>query len=249
MKKAIFRYLPRVLLFIIFVTAIGFLGMLTLRLNILAVKDVVITGNQRVDQVEIVKRSGLRKGESTIFFFESKVRRNLLKNPWIKDVRVVKDYPSGVKIEIEEFVPYALMTTEQGELYYLSETGQRLGKGTMDEGLDYPLILIGDSMVNEALMSEALTLLQLSLVSHVLGWDQVSQLYLDSIYGITFYTTDRRRIEFSSGDIKEKWQRVEKIIKHAESMNLRESYIDISQLDMGVVDFNIAVLNQGVEDG
>jgi cell division protein FtsQ len=222
---------------------------ITLHLGIFTVQEINITGNTRINEKEILKRSGLRQGESSIFFFENSVEENILKNPWVKGVSVKKEFPKKVYIEIKEEQVYCLFFSEDGELYYLNKAGKRLGPANFDEGLDFP-VLIGEGINNPDLVKEALQILELSSESKVLNWSKISEVHLDSIYGINLFTIDKKRIEFDSKNIVNKWRKVEKIISHAEMLGIEETYINISSDNMGVVNFELPVVKTGAgEDG
>jgi cell division protein FtsQ len=246
-----FSYLKyiKILSVILVLIVLGASTYITLHLGIFTVQEINITGNTRINEKEILKRSGLRQGESSIFFFENSVEENILKNPWVKGVSVKKEFPKKVYIEIKEEQVYCLFFSEDGELYYLNKAGKRLGPANFDEGLDFP-VLIGEGINNPDLVKEALQILELSSESKVLNWSKISEVHLDSIYGINLFTIDKKRIEFDSKNIVNKWRKVEKIISHAEMLGIEETYINISSDNMGVVNFELPVVKTGAgEDG
>jgi len=246
-----FSYLKYIKIFSVILVLIVLVASayITLHLGIFTVEQINISGNTRIKEKEILRRSGLRQGESSIFFFEDSVEESLLKNPWVKTISVRKEFPKKVYIEIVEEEIYCLLFNEYGELYYLSKVGKRLGPANFDEGLDFP-VLIGEGINNPDLVKEALQILELSLRSKVLNWSKISEVHLDSIYGISLFTIDKRQIEFDSKNIVNKWRKVEKIISHAEMLGIKETYINISSDSIGVVSFELPVVRTGAkEDG
>lgn len=221
---------------------------ITYRLGIFTVDEVIIEGNNRVGTTEIMKRAGLRPGSSLIFFSEEKVEKQIKKNPWIRSVTVLKEYPDSVFINVQEEQVYCMVLSEDGIPTYLSETGKILGEGNFELGLDFPL-LIGDGIKDSTLLSQALQILELSSKSIILSWDQVSEVHIDPMYGISVFTTDNRSIDFEQGDIARKWRKVERIIDHLRSLGLHESYINISYDKMGVVSFEVPAVDKGAGDG
>lgn len=221
---------------------------MTLRLGIFMVHKVDISGNNRASSREILKRSGLREGESSIFFFENQVEDEIKKNPWIKKVSVHKEFPKKVTIEVEEEDVYCIVLSDDGSFRYMSRTGGILGSGNFSMGLDFP-VLIGDGIGDPKLLEEALEILELSKKSTVLKWDEISEVQVDSVYGINVLTNDARRIEFDKNNIAGKWDNVERIIKYSNSLGLRESYINVSSDSFGVVDFKQPVVKSGAKDG
>lgn len=221
---------------------------LTLRTGMFTVEEVRIKGNRRIVGREILKRSGLREGQSSIFFFEKEVEDEILKNPWIKKVSVQKDFPKKVTINVEEEEVYCIVLSDGGKPLYMSRSGRILGSGNFDLGLDFP-VLIGDGIGDPKLLEEALEILELSKNSAVLKWDDISEVQLNSIYGITVFTNDSSRIEFDRDNIVEKWDKAERIMRYSRSLGLEESYINVSSGSMGVVDFKHRAAKPGAQDG
>jgi len=221
---------------------------LTLRTGMFTVEEVRIKGNRRIVGREIVKRSGLREGQSSIFFFEKEVEDEILKNPWIKKVSVQKDFPKKVTINVEEEEVYCIVLSDGGKPLYMSRSGRILGTGNFDLGLDFP-VLIGDGIGDPKLLEEALEILELSKNSAVLKWDDISEVQLNSIYGITVFTNDSSRIDFDRDNIVEKWDKAERIMRYSRSLGLEESYINVSSGSMGVVDFKHRAAKPGAQDG
>jgi len=220
---------------------------ITLHLGIFTVQEINISGNTKINEKEILKRSGLRQGESSIFFFEDSVEENILKNSWVKGVSVIKEFPKKVNIQINEEESYCLLFDENGKLFYINKEGKRLGPANFDEGLDFP-VLIGEGINDPDLVKEAIQLLELSSVSKVLNWSNISEVHLDSIYGIDVFTVDKKHIEFDTKNIVNKWRKVEKIITHAEIMGIEEKYINITSDNMGVVNFDLPVVKTDTEE-
>jgi cell division protein FtsQ len=238
-----------ILLSVLFILAlIAASTYMTLRLGIYIVQEVDVTGNKRVSTKEILKRSGLIEGESSIFFFEKQVEDEIKKNPWIKRVSVRKEFPKKVAIRVEEEDVYCIVLSESGTPEYMSKTGRKLDSGNFDMGLDFP-VLIGDGIQDPKLLEEALEILELSKKSTVLKWDEISEVQVDSVYGINVLTNDARRIEFDKDNIVGKWKKMERIIKYTNSLGLQDSYINVSSDSMGVVDFKQPAVKPGAKDG
>jgi len=202
------------------------------------IDEIVIKGANRVTNAEIIKRSGIRAGMSTVFFHESSVKNSLLKSPWIKKVTILKEYPSRVVISINEYEPFCIAAFEEGIYLYLSETGKKLGEINHKEGLDYPVITM-DGRHDESLIGQAIQLLKLSKTSNILSWEEISEVKISNRFGIRMLTNDKRYIDFGTGNLISKWYKVEKIINRSRNINLTEKYINISSEYMGIVNFKI----------
>ena len=230
------------------VAAIAAACYVTLRLGMFTVEEVVVTGNNRITSKEIIKRSGIREGVSSIFFFEDQVEEDIKKNRWISTVEVVKEFPKKVHITIKEAEVFCIVLGEEGKPLYMSRDGQVLDTGNFDLGLDFP-VLIGEGIKDPELLKEALDILELSKNSSALKWDEISEVHVDSLYGINVFTNDKLRIEFDRDKIAEKWDNLEKILRYSDTLGLSESYINVSSGSKGVVDFRQPEKSAGAQDG
>jgi cell division septal protein FtsQ len=224
------------LVFILSLSMVIFL--ICLDLKIFDINEIEITGTKRITEKEVLKRSGLRKNESTIFFSEKEIREEIKKCPWISEVTIKRHVPHKVTIQITEAAPFWIAVGGDGELLYISETGEILGKANLEYGLDFPL-LVGDGISNTDLLAKALEIRRLAINSEVLNLKEISEIHLDTVYGISVFTIDKRHIDFGSGNITEKWYKMEKIMKYTRKINLMEQYINISSEKQGIVDFKL----------
>ncbi len=220
----------------------------TLYLGTFTVEEIIVTGNNRIDAKEIKKRSGIREGISSIFFFENEVEEDIKKNRWISKAEVVKEFPKKVHINVEEAEVFCIVLGEEGKPLYMSREGQMLDTGNFDVGLDFP-VLIGEGIKDPELLNEALDILELSKNSSTLKWKDISEVHVDSLYGINVFTNDKLRIEFDRNGIAEKWDKVERILRYSDTLGLTESYINVSSDSKGVVNFRQPVKSAGAQDG
>ena len=230
------------------IAAIAAACYVTLRLGMFTVEEVVVRGNNRITSKEIIKRSGIREGISSIFFFEDQVEEDIKKNRWVSSVEVVKEFPKKVNITIQEAEVFCIVLGEEGKPLYMSRDGQVLDTGNFDLGLDFP-VLIGEGIKDPELLKEALDILELSKNSSALKWDEISEVHVDSLYGINVFTNDKLRIEFDRDKIAEKWDNLEKILRYSDTLGLSESYINVSSGSKGVVDFRQPEKSAGAQDG
>ncbi|MCL4243612.1 MAG: FtsQ-type POTRA domain-containing protein [Candidatus Dadabacteria bacterium] len=230
------------------VAAIGAACYVTLSLGMFTVEEVIVSGNNRIPTKEIIKRSGIREGVSSIFFFEGPIEEDIKKNRWVSTVEVVKEFPKKVHIEIEEAEVFCIVLGEEGKPLYMSREGQVLDTGNFDLGLDFP-VLIGEGIKDPELLNEALDILELSKNSSALKWDDISEVHVDSLYGINVFTNDQLRVEFDRDKIAEKWNNLEKILRYSDTLGLTESYINVSSGSKGVVNFRQPVKSAGAQDG
>ena len=203
----------------------------------LKVKEVVITGNSRISSSEIIKRSGIRAGTTSMLFSTSKAKREILENPWAGEVRMKKLLHGKVKIEIIEREPFCIVARDGTQPHYMDRKGKLLGAAEPSHGLDFPVISSKDE-ISPGLMLQAIEILSLSKSSPALGWSEVSEIVVGESFGIRLLTLDRRLITFGKDNMKSKWRKVERMIVHSRKNNLMEKDIDISSGEVGIISYD-----------
>lgn len=202
------------------------------------VEIIEINGNEKISDREVVRRSGIRAGYTSMFFLETRAEELIYENPWVSHVSVQKEFPGRVVINIAESTPFCITVDEDDIPYYLTSEGEKIGKAKSKHGMDFPLIRT-EGKVNQNTLEEAIRILKLSKTSSILNWEEISEVKVNPDFGIRIFTTDRRLIDFGRGNILSKWYKVEKIISHSRNINLQEQYINVSSENIGVINFNI----------
>ncbi len=107
--------------------------------NYLRMKDSEVTGTIHINPNIIHIALSEFKGENLYLLEDDAVRDRLLQNPSVKDVRVLRIFPSTLKVVIEERLPIAYFQTDQNEYYLIDEQGVLLDKVALSDGLDVPV--------------------------------------------------------------------------------------------------------------
>lgn len=200
----------------------------------LIVREIVITGNSKISTPEIIKRSGIRAGSTSMLFSTSKAKKKIFENPWASDVKMKKLLHGKIEIVISENEPFCVLALQGAELRYINEKGEKLGAVEPSQGLDFPVIS-SEGEISSGLMLQAIEILNLSRSSLVLGWSEISEIVVEEDFGIKLLTLDRRFVAFGKNNMKSKWYKVERIIVHSRKKDLVEKDIDISSGEVGVI--------------
>ncbi|MCY3986328.1 MAG: FtsQ-type POTRA domain-containing protein [Candidatus Dadabacteria bacterium] len=203
----------------------------------LKVREVVITGNNRITSSEIIKRSGIRAGTTSMLFSTSQAKQEILENPWAEEVRMKKLLHGRVKVEILEREPFCIVAWDGTQPYYMDRKGNLLGEAEPSHGLDFPVIS-SKNEIPSGLMLQAIEILNLSKFSPALGWAEISEIVVGESFGIRLLTLDHRLITFGKDNMKSKWRKVERMIVHSRKNNLMEKDIDISSGEVGIISYD-----------
>ncbi len=120
------------------------------------VKHVVLTGNKHLTDDELKTLAGIDNNESLITISHREVGQRLIKSPWIKSVRMRKEFPETLSILVEETVPFALLDMN-GHLFLIDEYG-RLLEELKGDPIPFLPIIIGDPFKEREGFLEALHL-------------------------------------------------------------------------------------------
>ncbi|TDI95765.1 MAG: FtsQ-type POTRA domain-containing protein [Deltaproteobacteria bacterium] len=218
----------------------SFILVFTLNLHgYLTIQYIKIEGNYRVSGSEILKRTNLTKGESSLLFFDSDLERKIEKSPWIMDANITKILPNSVSIEVKEAEIFCLIKQGEKSLKYITDSGIILDDANIDFGLDFPVI-ISENILEPELLEYALSILKISKYDSVLNFEHISELNVSSIYGITVVTTEGVNVFFGLREnLQERWNRLKRTFLFSQNSNIKQEYIDLSLKDKVVVKYDL----------
>ncbi len=155
----------------------------------LEVKTIKIKGAKSVTNDEIINMAAIGSGKNIFDVDIDRVGRIIEAHPYVKSVRVFKDYPDAIRVEIKERVPSAFVSL--GKLYVMDSEGTIMKSLTQTDDLDLPVVTGLDSeggLISEAALKRELLMVMDSLKrSDVLTMDEISEIHMDSVYGAYLY--------------------------------------------------------------
>ena len=156
------------------------------------VHDMVVRGCREVTEQEVIAGAALAPGQNLFSISLQKVAHRIEKNPWVKEVRIGRELPNRLVMEVQERVPLALV--EKNHRFKIVDRDGIIFKDLgRNDNSDLP-ILTGcykdEVVVQSDLFGKTLALLTyLSDTKHnVIGYDNISELNLDEIFGLSIIT-------------------------------------------------------------
>jgi cell division protein FtsQ len=104
-----------------------------------AIAGFAVEGNRRASDDRIVRAAGLEKGRNIFAVDLDAAQRSLLEDPWIESVRITRQLPRTVRIELSERRAVALALLEN-DLYVLDTAGLPFKKLSADDPHDLPVV-------------------------------------------------------------------------------------------------------------
>ncbi|NIT14038.1 MAG: hypothetical protein GTN99_07320, partial [Candidatus Dadabacteria bacterium] len=160
-------------------------------------------------------------------------------SPWVLESNVTKILPNSVRIDIKEAEIFCLIKMGGKSLKYVTDSGIILDDANIEFGLDFPVI-ISESILEPELLEHALSILKISRYDPVLNFEQISEVNVSPVYGITVVTTEGVSIFFGlKEDLEERWNTLKKTFLFSQNSNIKQEYIDLSLKDKVVVKYNL----------
>ena len=132
-RRAVFRVLKWITLFGLILA-----GMIYFLLSpFFNIKNIIVEGNQKISQEEIINLSGIQIEENTFKLKKENVKQAVKQNAYIDTVSVKRQFPDGIQITVTERTP-SFMLTFANAYVYMSSQGYLLE--VTDKALELPII-------------------------------------------------------------------------------------------------------------
>lgn len=181
------------------------------------VKTVEVTGGLKHLSVQnVMDLSEIKKTDTLFSVRLRQIQKNILRHPWVREVRVRREFPDTIQIFVKEFEPVALL--HAGDWYLVDGRGIVFKKMREDDPKDLPVISglqLQDIQERPYLSRQAL---QTSLAFlNFLGQqdfyrdDPVSELIYDVVFGMTVFTKNRGlEVYYGQDSLEQKQAQLEK---------------------------------------
>ncbi|MDR1045119.1 MAG: FtsQ-type POTRA domain-containing protein [Candidatus Adiutrix sp.] len=193
-----------------------------------SVKKVTISGITHSSREEVLAAAGLDQALNILAFDPDEAAGRISILPWVDQVRVARQMPDTVTIEVAEHRPKLLVSI--GRLYYLNERGEPFKELAPGENPDLPIVtgfnedeLLSPGPSIRSAMAEVLFLVEtLARRNDEFRLDNVSEINYDLVRGLTLFTKNNRlEVKIGFGAYEEKFRRLGRVLAH---LKLRGKY-------------------------
>lgn len=207
------------------------------------VKKINVVGNCQLSDASVKKLSEVTiSKDSLLKLSTTEIKERLLKNPWVEDAQVIRDFPSTLKIKVREREPVVYISFK-GKLFLIDKNLFVLSSSDSSDTLDIPRVedlKIADikgpkdlkvgKKISSKILSNAVTCLINLDPSLRTGIDFISAASIDRI---SFFTQDN--IEILYGEAED-IERKNHVLKEILSENREKIiFIDVRQVMRPVV--------------
>jgi cell division septal protein FtsQ len=209
--------------------------------TLLPLARIEVLNNSRLPREEIIDLAGVKPGDDMLGIRLPRVVELLGRNPWIQEVKVRRNFPETLRIEVSEREPLAIVN--MGYLYYCDARGDIFKPLNDGDGLDYPVITgiteedAGrDPAGTRQALTGALDLMALLRGDRNVPLDDISEIHYDKGFGFTIFTaTGGVAVRLGKDDFPAKLARLGRIFPELKGTLLSLEYIDLDYPDKIIV--------------
>lgn len=112
-----------------------------------SIETIDVSGNRETTEIDVLQVLWGTGSQTLPSLDPAAARDALQKMPWIRSATVSKIYPDRVKIDLQEYEPYALWQTG-GDLFIIDPAGHRITPSPPERFMGLPLVVGGGSAEN-----------------------------------------------------------------------------------------------------
>ncbi|MFO7569946.1 MAG: FtsQ-type POTRA domain-containing protein [Smithellaceae bacterium] len=201
------------------------------------IREVAVRGVKELTQKDILDLAGVSSRQNILAVSTGSVANRVLANPWIKQVRVGRELPDRLVLDVRERNPVALVK-QNGGFYLMDGEGYVFKRLSRGDDVDLAIITgveLKDSPRSE-LLHEALALLELIAASEqddVLG--MVSEVSVDEVFGLSVLTDKGLHLKLGVDQYEEKLRQLGLVMADLEKRGLKRGHLFVDLADVSKI--------------
>ncbi|HPD60865.1 MAG TPA: FtsQ-type POTRA domain-containing protein [Thermodesulfobacteriota bacterium] len=233
-KKICLLFLRLILfsaLLILTAASLYYVGSFIARSPHFALQDIRFEGCKNVKPQELMSLAHLESGYNILTLNLQEISQKIITNPWVKDVRIERNFPHQLIIEVTERIPVALASQE--DLFLVDREGNLFKKVERQDNVDMPVITgLSLSETNTQRIKEILDFLETADHMGIFPLRTVSEVHVDGDGGIVLYMlTENISIQMDLKDYSEKLALLRSIKEDLAKRKIEPQAIEIISLD------------------
>lgn len=221
---------------------LGWLGYLGLsHSTFFQVESVKISGSTQFEDGEILTLVGITNHSNLVAVDKGKISAILKDTGWVRRVKVMKNYPNILEIEIVERKPIALVQLDDG-LHYFDRRGVVFAPVERGDDLDFPVIYFEDNSMLEAdgSLKNSIDFLKYTKNGNpALSIQNISQIIVDAKGDMTMYMADNP-FPVEIGQTK-MWQKYKRLAKVLGWLYKKKKFKTVTAIDMEYLEGRVLV--------
>jgi len=196
---------------LLFISVVAIMLALFIMSPFFRIESITVTDMERYSEAEILDMADIHEGDNILFFSSLLTASELEKNTYFEEVKIKRDFPHGVNIEIKErrvrgYVPY------MGSYLYIDEYGRVLEISSgytkqlpIVEGLEFDRFTIGEKIDADNYEAFNVMVIMAQMMTKYELLDNVLRIDVSDTENIIAYV---KKIEVNLGDVSNSDQKI-----------------------------------------
>ncbi len=183
----------------------------------LSIRSVEVLGElTHLTRDDVIVLSEISMGDKLFSLNLSEVQKNIRRHPWIKQVRVRREFPDKIQIYVTERQAKAVLMS--GEAYLIDQKGEVFKKLDGDNFESLPIVTGFDvdemqryPLISRRSLDEVMSFLDFVVAQEFFQNDHISEVHYDRVFGYTVFTRDTGlEIYYGRDDYQDKHRKLER---------------------------------------
>ncbi len=206
-----------------------------------AIDNIKINNLSILTEKDILKQTGIKKGDNIFSVNISKAIRSLIAHTWIEQAEIKRKPPRNIIITVKEENPMAIAVI--GKKYILNDKGKIIKEKKNTDTMRLPIILgldfsdINAKLKEEKFLLESITeiLTDKNKCEKLISQNSIAKIYVDKKIGLTILGIPKvKKIKLGYGDFNLKCKRLKKVVSSFENYE-KFDFADLTDLDRIVI--------------
>ena len=199
-----------------------------------SVQQVIVNGEKGLTDMEVLNMARIDIGMNILTINLKEASKRIVQHPWIESAQIKRKLPQKILIRITERDPVALINLDR--LYLIDKQGVIFKEIGPEDTFNLPVLtglesvdFAANESVSKRLIEKALTVMNEIDREKVLCIDELSEINMDPLSGLTLYTMkDATQIKLGFNDYNRKLDRLKKVIDDLQNRYKKADYIDLA---------------------
>lgn len=216
---------------VFFLIASGYAAFTLLNSPYLRLERIDVIGVSRTSELEVRAFAGVKPGENLLRIRPERVAAEVAKNPWVKEAKVRRVFPSKLEISVVEREPLARIPYYG---YFVSVDAGGIALALAQDQPAEDLAIVTGVSSSQVILGQAYPAPKLAAALNCLSYlspearRRISEVHLGDKEELTMYTLDGVTIYVGQGgDLQAKMRLLEAILQEAGNKKFALEYIDL----------------------
>lgn len=214
-------------------SAMIFFSNFLLSTNMFLLERVEVKGCERLTEKDVITAAHIRPAQNLLALRTDAIAARIKTNPWVKEVRITRNFPNTVAVTVTEKKPVAL-AQRMSELYFIDEEGSVIKK--LDNGEDTELPVLTGFSENAGLVRKSIELLNFfAAEAEYPQAKDIAEINGDEIQGLSIFLDNGLCLQLGLDDYSSKLKKFKLIMADLNRRNIGPGFLLIDLHNAGAI--------------